>query len=274
MHRDAEALWILRQGSIAPNGTLGRSPLSIAAEHGSVPVMRELLERGARIDDTDRDQHTALWFASVENHPEAIRVLVEHGAAKDLGLALHVAAWKGHFDAVEALIASGSNVNFRGPGGETPLAAAVKNEGRLWNLKGRYAEVIAFLVRHGADPDLRSDDGLTASSIAKLRGDSSLVKAATKTAGSGCYIATSVYGSYNAPEVRVLRRFRDQALAKTPVGRVLIVVYYAASVPLIRMVGNQMWFNALARPLLDALVMHLQRVGFDRSPYSDPRVWH
>lgn len=42
----------------------------------------------------------------------------------------------------------------------------------------------------------------------------------------GCYIATTVYGSYNAPEVLVLRRFRDETLQKTALGRWFIRTYY------------------------------------------------
>lgn len=36
--------------------------------------------------------------------------------------------------------------------------------------------------------------------------------------GEGCYIATCVYGSYGAPEVLTLRRFRDEILKKAYVG--------------------------------------------------------
>lgn len=37
----------------------------------------------------------------------------------------------------------------------------------------------------------------------------------------GCYIATAVYGSYDAPEVRVLRRFRDETLRQTKWGQIV-----------------------------------------------------
>ena len=38
----------------------------------------------------------------------------------------------------------------------------------------------------------------------------------------GCYIATCVYGSYDCPQVRLLRRFRDEHMKKTPAGRIFI----------------------------------------------------
>lgn len=41
----------------------------------------------------------------------------------------------------------------------------------------------------------------------------------------GCYIATAVYGSYDAPEVVTLRAFRDQTLAPTKSSRAFIRTY-------------------------------------------------
>ena len=45
----------------------------------------------------------------------------------------------------------------------------------------------------------------------------------------GCYVATCVYGSYDCPEVWVLRRFRDQYLEKSVIGHSLVRIYYAVS---------------------------------------------
>ena len=38
----------------------------------------------------------------------------------------------------------------------------------------------------------------------------------------GCYIATAVYGSYDCPEVWTLRRFRDEVLRESVLGRLFI----------------------------------------------------
>jgi len=47
-----------------------------------------------------------------------------------------------------------------------------------------------------------------------------------------CFIATACYGSPECPEVHALRRFRDQVLLCTPLGRLLVEFYYRASPPL------------------------------------------
>ena len=51
-----------------------------------------------------------------------------------------------------------------------------------------------------------------------------------ETSGKGaCYIATAVYGSYDSDEVLVLRRFRDEILKPTKVGRKMVAFYYKYS---------------------------------------------
>lgn len=47
--------------------------------------------------------------------------------------------------------------------------------------------------------------------------------------GGGCFIATAVYGDYNAPEVIELRDFRDTVLMKNFLGKILVRIYYRFS---------------------------------------------
>lgn len=46
---------------------------------------------------------------------------------------------------------------------------------------------------------------------------------------SGCFIATACYDDYNAPEVWLLRQYRDERLNKSLTGRLFIKLYYAVS---------------------------------------------
>ena len=85
----------------------------------------------------------------------------------------------------------------------------------------------------------------------------------------GCYIATSVYGSYDTPEVWTLRRFRDDVLGQTWYGRLFIKAYYATSPTLVRWFGDAEWFQNFWRDKLDTLVDNLQEDGFESTPYQD-----
>jgi hypothetical protein len=74
----------------------------------------------------------------------------------------------------------------------------------------------------------------------------------------GCYIATAVYGSYDAPEVLVLRQFRDQILQKYAIGRLFISIYYFISPRLVGVVKENSSINSTARALLDRIVNKLK----------------
>lgn len=86
---------------------------------------------------------------------------------------------------------------------------------------------------------------------------------------SACYIATSVYGSYDCPQVWVLRRFRDITLARTWYGRTFISTYYATSPLLLKWFGGKRYFNSICKPILDRAVCRLKDRGFADTPYCD-----
>ena len=99
-----------------------------------------------------------------------------------------------------------------------------------------------------------------------------LIKYATRS-GSGksgrCYVATCVYGSYDCPEVWTLRRFRDEVLSQSHVGRLFIQAYYATCPKIIKCMGRKKWFNDLFKPLLNKIVCHLHQKGISGEPYDD-----
>ena len=85
----------------------------------------------------------------------------------------------------------------------------------------------------------------------------------------GCYVATAVYGSYDCPQVWVLRRYRDQYLASRAFGRAFIKFYYALSPTAVRLFGKTKWFNRLWLRVLDSKIRKLKAHGYEDTPYND-----
>lgn len=88
----------------------------------------------------------------------------------------------------------------------------------------------------------------------------------------GCYIATAVYGSYDCPQVWVLRRYRDYTLANIWYGRIFVRTYYITSPVLVKWFGHTGWFKRIWKSILDGMVEKLQTQGMASTPYRD-RPW-
>ncbi len=74
---------------------------------------------------------------------------------------------------------------------------------------------------------------------------------------SGCFVATAAFGSDQAPEVQVLRRFRDVVLSRHIVGRLLVRGYYSVSPPVAAFVARHPTLRSAARFLLGRVVGRL-----------------
>lgn len=75
----------------------------------------------------------------------------------------------------------------------------------------------------------------------------------------GCYIATAVYGSYEASEVMVLRHFRDNTLKRSYLGKWFIEIYYFLSPPIAEKLKDAKLVNQVVRSILNKLVRHLEK---------------
>lgn len=86
---------------------------------------------------------------------------------------------------------------------------------------------------------------------------------------SGCYVATCVYGSYDCPEVWVLRRYRDYVLEESILGRAFISVYYFISPYAVKLFGRNNTVRNHWKKILDNMVKSLKEKGYEDIPYSD-----
>jgi ankyrin repeat protein len=157
--------------------------------------LRALLDHGAKVDAREASHgQTALMWAATQENPDAVRVLLAHGADAAARSDTHLlpvnlgsgnpfedyvlqpqrgstplmfAARNGRIDNARLLLDAGADVNVKAPNGESVLVlASFSDQGRLG----------AFLLERGADPTA-DDAGYTALHTAVSRGDAELVKA-------------------------------------------------------------------------------------------------
>jgi len=79
------------------------------------------------------------------------------------------------------------------------------------------------------------------------------INALNKKSG-GCYIATMAYGSYEHPQVMILRNFRDNYLAHRHWGEKFITTYYKVSPNMVKHLKNKVLINKIIRYILDLFI--------------------
>ncbi|WP_329212135.1 ankyrin repeat domain-containing protein [Streptomyces sp. NBC_00683] len=148
-----------------PAGDAGN--LFEALYDGENAVVRAL-RAGASAESSDTDGTTALYLASVEDLPGAVRLLLAAGADPNRAsgpeagdLPLCGAACGGHGEVVEALLAAGAEPDLREEFGFTALR---------WAVGLGHARIAETLLSHGADPGLPGPEGESPLVLAARRG--------------------------------------------------------------------------------------------------------
>jgi hypothetical protein len=151
------ALFLIEQGADvklqARWGPRGEPPeletaIRWAAMQGDLPVLRQLIAAGADVDTTDGEGRTPAMFA----------------------------ANRGYIDLLQALIEAGCDLNLQDtqPGNEGHTALMYADPKRF--------DIMELLLKNGADPNIRSKAGLTASEEALFQAQGSTLAAWQKKA--------------------------------------------------------------------------------------------
>jgi ankyrin repeat protein len=190
----------------------GRTALSIAAEQGSDPIVRKLLEHGAdpalksaKISDSwtnkFRGERTPLHWAAYNGHVGCTKLLLDHGADPDSRnysrrTPIQEATMRRCKSVVQVLLDHGADVSPRDNVGWTPLhetaflqilhiaellldrgadigAITTEDEESVLHLAAREGkrESVAFFLRKGANPKLKTRFGKTAAQLALESGN-------------------------------------------------------------------------------------------------------
>lgn len=155
----------------------GNSLLLIAAREGGLSALRVLLDGKARVATVNAAGEDALMHAAIKGHMEIAGLLLAAGAPPNRSgwSPLIYAAVRGDVRIGQLLVARGAQVNAGAANGFTALMMAVR-EGHVAFVK--------WLLEQRADPNLETDAGLTAMSIARQTGRAEiqelLVKAGAK----------------------------------------------------------------------------------------------
>ena len=101
-------------------------------------------------------------------------------------------------------------------------------------------------------------------SSSEYSGNSSNESSGNSSGGGdgSCYIATMSYGSYDAPEVLVLRSFRDRFLQRYHLGRKFITFYYANAPKFVDKHKRNYTIHRMIRFHLNGFVWVLKKLNF------------
>ncbi|MDQ0983905.1 ankyrin repeat domain-containing protein [Streptomyces sp. V2I9] len=166
------------------------------------------LRAGASAESSDEEGTTALYLASVQDRPEAVRLLLAAGADPDRAsgpeagdLPLCGAACGGHTEVVDALLSAGARPDLREQFGFTALR---------WAVGLGHAPTVEALLAGGADPLLPGPQGEAMLVLGARRGSVRTVKALlAHGAGAEGQEAVVVLASAEARRIAALDAERE-----------------------------------------------------------------
>jgi serine/threonine-protein phosphatase 6 regulatory ankyrin repeat subunit B len=149
----AEELAFRPRTDVNATGPAGETPLILAAEGGSLGLVKVLLERNALVDAHDHRGRTALMAAILGGYPAIAALLRQRGTAGEGDARLILAAAEGNVEQVGLYLEGGANPNAQGARGRSALLDAARND---------HPAVAQLLIDAGANVDITDDQGNTA----------------------------------------------------------------------------------------------------------------
>jgi ankyrin repeat protein len=145
------------------------------AGRGDLEAVKQVIEKGGKVDKLDVAGQTALMWASEGGHMEVIKYLIEKGADVNIlsskygrGSALIYAAAAGRLETVEYLVEHGANIN---------AANTSQNETALiWAVAMGHPEVVKYLLEKGADKTIINKNKQNAMDVAKKVNRDDMIK--------------------------------------------------------------------------------------------------
>jgi hypothetical protein len=129
----------------------GTTALMYAAMKGRDEVIRELVERKANLELQSFQRYTALMYAVRDGHTKSVQILLQAGADPNVHgdydtyeIPLTLAAWRGFFPIVRALVAAGANTSLRGGYAQWTAECAARH--------AEHHDISEFLLYHEKRP--------------------------------------------------------------------------------------------------------------------------
>ena len=171
-HKEIVATLAEKGANLEEKDKNGRTALMYAAEGGHKETVAILAEKGAKLEVKDEDGLTALMMAALGGHKETVAILAEKGTKLEVkdknGLtALMITAGEGQKETVAILAEKGAKLlEVKDEDGQTALMMAAE-EG--------HKEKVAILVEKGANLEEKDKNGRTALMLAAVGGHEEIV---------------------------------------------------------------------------------------------------
>lgn len=138
----------------------GRHGLHIAIMESSLKVTKTLLDlSGTKVDTRSKQGESPLMMAALKGHTAIAKRLIARGADvnKTGWTPLHYAASGGHVEMIKLLLEEHAYIDAESPNKSTPLMMAA-----LYGTE----DATKLLIKEGADPTVKNDQGMTAADFA------------------------------------------------------------------------------------------------------------